>query len=64
MDKELLLELKDKLPDLLDNYQFDYGGSDYKCVFCGNRAKFNSELVQHYTHCLGIKLQKALDNLK
>lgn len=60
MNEELLLRLKDKLPDLLDCYIVDPYDSDYKCVFCGNRSATNSDIVRHKEDCLGVQLQKAL----
>ena len=62
MNKELLDKLKNKLPDLLDAYDYDANDSDYKCAFCGNRAATNSDLVRHKPDCLGIELEKELNN--
>ena len=61
MNQDLLNELRDGLPSLLDHYEPNPNNSDYRCVFCGNHAKTNNDLVVHRLDCLGAKLDMALN---
>ena len=60
MNIKTLQKLESELPFLLDKYSPDPDGSDYVCMFCGNRAQHNDIPVVHREDCLGIELLAEL----
>ena len=60
MSSDPLLDLNDALPDLMRQWSPCDNDSDYKCVFCHERAETNVGDVKHRDDCLGVRLVDCL----
>ena len=64
MDEEFLEELREETIPLLFRYNYNPNGSDWECVYCGQRqATPGASEVAHDPDCFGVKLLEKLNEV-